>query len=229
MARNKKLEERKEQILRAAERVFAEKGFQHATISEVSREAGLSDATIYEYFPTKEELLFSIPLETTLKGKAAMSLHLEYIRGAANKIRSIIYGYLRFYQNNPDYASVALLILKQNREFLKTEAYQVVREWSREIVRVVTEGVVAGEFKDDTNPYLVRSVILGTIEHSVISRLLLGRPENLIELVDPLTDMLVHGIIRDPNPQSWNLKISLEQPERTKNPPPAGDKPDNGE
>jgi AcrR family transcriptional regulator len=210
----KKPEARKEQILSAAERVFAEKGFQHATISEVAREAGLSDATIYEYFPTKEELLFSIPLETTQKGKETMALHLEYIRGAANKIRSIIYGYMRFYQNHPDYASVALLILKQNREFLKTEAYQVVREWSREIVRVVEEGIATGEFKADTNPFLIRSVVLGTIEHSVISWLLLGRPANLVELVDPLTDVIVHGIIETPDPQHWNLKISLEPPAR---------------
>ncbi|MBW2410629.1 MAG: TetR/AcrR family transcriptional regulator, partial [Deltaproteobacteria bacterium] len=179
MAKYKKIEERKTQILKAAERVFAQKGFNQSTISEVAHEAGVSDATIYEYFSTKEELLFSIPLETTRQGKIALEDHLSYIRGAANKLRGIIYGYLRFYQNHPEYASVALLILKQNREFLKTEAYQLIREWSREIVNIVKEGIDSDEFKPDTNPYLVRSMILGTIEHCVTSWLLLGRYRNL--------------------------------------------------
>jgi len=45
----------------AALRIFAEKGFQNATITEISKEAGVSEATIYEYFGTKEDLLFAIP------------------------------------------------------------------------------------------------------------------------------------------------------------------------
>jgi len=57
MASQKRSEARKEQIFKAAEKVFAKKGFHEATISEVAREAGLSDATICEYFSTKEELL----------------------------------------------------------------------------------------------------------------------------------------------------------------------------
>ena len=90
MARNTKSEARKEQILTTAERIFAGKGFADATVSEVAREAGLSDATIYEYFSSKEELLFSIPLQTTRKAAQELHTHLDYIRGAVNKIRGII-------------------------------------------------------------------------------------------------------------------------------------------
>jgi len=210
LARNKRSEVRKDQILGAAERVFAQKGFHQATISEIAKEAGVSDATIYEYFPNKEELLFSIPYETTRKGKERLAEHLRYIRGAANKLRAVIYGYLHFFQTHPDYASVALLILKPSRDFLKTEAYHVVRLWSRLIIAVVEEGLASGEFKPDTDPYLVRSLILGTIEHSVISWLLLGRPKELTALVDPLTDIVVQGIGRGVDAKGWNLRILLE-------------------
>jgi AcrR family transcriptional regulator len=214
LAKYKRSEERKTQILKAAERVFAQKGFNQSTISEVAHQAGVSDATIYEYFSTKEELLFSIPLETTRQGKIALEDHLSYIRGAANKLRGVIFGYLRFYQNHPEYASVALLILKQNREFLKTEAYQLIRHWSRWIVNIVKEGIEAGEFKTDTNPYLVRSMILGTIEHCVTSWLLLGRYRNLLDIVDPLTDMIVQGIRNDSELSGWNINVSLEPPQK---------------
>jgi len=209
---------RKEKILKAAERIFAQKGFQETTISDVAQEAGVSDATIYEYFTSKEELLFSIPGETARRGKEFIELHLKYIRGAANKIRAVVYHYLDFYQKEPDYASVAMLILKQNRKFLETKAYQDVREMSRLIIQVIKEGVASGEFKPQTDPYLVRSMILGTIEHMVIRSVLLGKPENLLEFVDPLTDLLVDGLNREKGAMDWNLKINLEPREE----PPGG-------
>ena len=212
MAKYERAGARKEQLLAAAERVFAQKGFNQSTIAEIAREAGVSDATIYEYFPNKEELLFSIPFETTRKGKESLAAHLKFIRGAANKLRAIIYGYLHFFFTHPDYASVALLILKPNRDFLKTEAYGLVREWSRLTLEVVKEGMASGEFRPDTDPYLVRSAVLGTIEHNVISWVLLGRPKDLTELVDPLTDMLVQGIRQERDLKGWNLRVHLEPP-----------------
>lgn len=61
MAKVRHKEQRRERILECAMKIFAEKGFQDATISEISKAAGVSDATVYEYFKSKEELLFSIP------------------------------------------------------------------------------------------------------------------------------------------------------------------------
>jgi AcrR family transcriptional regulator len=51
---------RREQILGAATRVFAEKGFSRATTREVAREAGVSEGTIYNYFEDKDALLMAI-------------------------------------------------------------------------------------------------------------------------------------------------------------------------
>jgi AcrR family transcriptional regulator len=51
---------RREQILEAATRVFADKGFSRATTREVAREAGISEGTIYNYFEDKGALLMAI-------------------------------------------------------------------------------------------------------------------------------------------------------------------------
>jgi AcrR family transcriptional regulator len=51
---------RREQIVGAATRVFAQKGFRRATIREVAREAGVSEGTIYNYFEDKDALLMAI-------------------------------------------------------------------------------------------------------------------------------------------------------------------------
>src|ERR687898_2583792 len=51
---------RRGQILEAARRVFAERGFRRATTREVARAAGISEGTIYNYFEDKDALLMAI-------------------------------------------------------------------------------------------------------------------------------------------------------------------------
>jgi AcrR family transcriptional regulator len=51
---------RRTQILDAATRVFADKGFNRATIRDVAQAAGVADGTIYNYFANKTDLLFGL-------------------------------------------------------------------------------------------------------------------------------------------------------------------------
>jgi len=51
---------RRTQILDAATKVFAEKGFERATIKDVAKAAGVADGTIYNYFKSKPDLLLGI-------------------------------------------------------------------------------------------------------------------------------------------------------------------------
>src|SRR5258708_35951009 len=52
--------DKRERILDAAERIFARHGFFTAKVSDVAKEAGVGDGTIYLYFKSKDELLISL-------------------------------------------------------------------------------------------------------------------------------------------------------------------------
>jgi TetR/AcrR family fatty acid metabolism transcriptional regulator len=54
------IQARRDQILAAAINVFAEKGFQRATIRDVAKAAGIADGTIYNYFENKTALIMGI-------------------------------------------------------------------------------------------------------------------------------------------------------------------------
>jgi AcrR family transcriptional regulator len=53
-------DERKSQILNAAERVFTKKGIDLARMDDIAEETGLSKGTLYLYFKSKDELVISI-------------------------------------------------------------------------------------------------------------------------------------------------------------------------
>src|ERR687897_1920782 len=82
---------RREQIVEAATRVFAEKGFRRATIREVAREAGISEGTIYNYFEDKDALLMAILEELNETERRAE----DFEEGMAADFREFLDVYLR--------------------------------------------------------------------------------------------------------------------------------------
>lgn len=198
-------------VLKAAESIFAKKGFQSATISDIAKKAKVSEATIYEYFTSKEELLFAIPFQIIKAYHEKNSEILPHIEGAANKLRFLIKRHLSLYDENQDYANVVMLNLKVNRNFLKTDAYRVVQLSARKYIKVIEEGVQSGEFRPDINPYLVRSMIWGTIEHSVTRKSMLGKPVNLVSLADDICDSIFAGIRLQKNEPVIHVNVNLEK------------------
>jgi TetR/AcrR family fatty acid metabolism transcriptional regulator len=215
--------ERRERIIGAALKIFARKDFQDATISEISKAARVSDATVYEYFKSKEELLFKIPEEITESSIKNIEKFLPFVRDAKSRLRVIVRNYITTYENNPEYSTLIMLHLKTSRKFLKTKAYQVVRTAAQSLLSCIQEGIDDGTFNKDTDPFLARSMILGVIEHLVTRKHLLGKPSNLMEYVDPIVDLLFNGMTSHNDPKSISLHLHLSGdtllPEKTVNNP----------
>jgi len=189
--------EREQNIIESALKVFGEKGFENTTISEISKMANISDATIYEYFSSKEEILFSIAHIYTSKEFERMKQIAPYVHGAPARMRMIIQAYLEFYEQNREYTSIALLTLKGNRNFIQSEAYQIVRDVSGSIIVVYKEGIEEGIFRDDLDPYLVRNMVLGFIEHLTVQWILIGRPKKISEYRDVIFEMVMRAVLKD--------------------------------
>ena len=199
------------EILRAAEHIFAKKGFQAATISDIAKRAKVSEVTIYEYFSSKEELLFSIPAEIIREYHEKNREILQYIQGAANKLSFLIKRHLGLYAENPDYANVVMLILKGNRNFLKTDAYKIIQSSARIYIKVLEEGIANKEFRPDILPYVVRAMIWGTIEHSVTRKSLIGKPTDLLALADEIFNTIFTGIALPKVEPTINVNVNLKQ------------------
>jgi AcrR family transcriptional regulator len=188
---------RSAQILEAALHVFAASGYHDASVADVARAAGISEKTVYDYFSSKEELLFAIPVAPTFEATDALESALPYVRGAGNKIRAIIYHYVSFYVEHRDFATVSLLYVRRNPNFLKTDGFDRLRVTTRIVDRVVEAGISSGELRDDTDPELIRWSVFGTVEYIVLRWLQQGEPSDPLQYVDPLADLIVRGIRKD--------------------------------
>ena len=204
---------RKDRIMEAALRIFAEKGFQNATITEISKEAGVSEATVYEYFGTKEDLLFAIPEKITNETLEESSRVIPYIKGVEEKIRAILLFYVQLYQSNPNYSALVLLQLMSNKRFRETPAHAAIRKSSHALLDCIKAGIEDGTFKKDSNPYLIRSMLMGTIEHLFIHWHMQGMPKRkpgLADLLDPFIEIVFDGIRAKKEDSGTTLYLKLE-------------------
>jgi TetR/AcrR family fatty acid metabolism transcriptional regulator len=201
--------ERELRILEAALELFGQQGFEATTVSAICEAAGVSEATLYEYFESKEQVLFSIAERYTRREVERLAHLRDYLHDPREKLRVVIQAYLEFYERNPLYTSVALLTLKANRNFTRSAAYEAVRGASRPIVEAFHEGVEAGLFRSDIDGHLVRNLVLGFIEHLTTQWIVSGRPEHISQYRDTIHEMVMRAIEKAPERAEASLRIDI--------------------
>ena len=213
MADHIRAKSRKDRIMDAALRIFAEKTFQDATISEISKESGVSEATIYEYFGTKEDLLFAIPEKISNETFEEAQLVLPFIKDVEGRMRATLLSYIKLYQNNPHYSALVLLQLMSNKRFRQTTAHAAIRRSAHRLLDCIRDGIADGTFRKDADAYLIRSMLMGTIEHLFIHWHMQGMPKRektIIDMLDPFLEIVLSGIRAKKEEPELTLHLKLE-------------------
>ncbi|MEW5722464.1 MAG: TetR/AcrR family transcriptional regulator [Thermodesulfobacteriota bacterium] len=180
MANNKK-EDTKTRIIDSARVLFAENGFQKTTVVDISRQAGVSEAALYEYFKGKEELLQAVPALFISDLLADLDDQLWGVRGARNKLRKFVWWYLRRVEQSPLDAKIVYLHLKTMASFMQTDVYSSVRSLYQNLIEIFEEGKQSGEMRPDLDSRVARSIVIGTMDYLIIRWLLKERSYSLFE------------------------------------------------
>lgn len=186
---------RREQIIGAATRVFARRGFGRATTREVAWEAGVSEGTIYNYFEGKDDLMIAI-----LDGLNETELRSgDFEAGMDTDFRGFLEGYMRrrmaLMWENREVFRVVLSEMLVNAELREMYLSRVMEP----TMRVAEEGfrsrMERGEVHRTNAPLAMRSVagaVLGVLVLGLLGDEEIGsRPE---EASDVLAGLLLDGL-----------------------------------
>lgn len=106
MARTKQdvvAEFRRAEILDAAYRVFAERGFEQATMAEIAAAAGVAKGTLYLYYPSKQDMYDAALRQSAVDVDALTKVALGTGRTAGEKIQAFIETKLRYFEEHRDF------------------------------------------------------------------------------------------------------------------------------
>lgn len=185
-------EEKKRAILKSATKVFSEKGFVDATISEIAKGAGLTSSGIYLYYKNKEALLFTVIEGFLVKGCAGLKDHLQGIQGAENKLRKAIWFHCKSYSGNKNEIKIVLESRSYPR-FYKSKAYTVLKQYAGLITDIIKEGMDGGVFCGLSSPMILRDMILGTVDHIAINWIVRNAP-NSLEQSEKIYDLVMRSV-----------------------------------
>jgi TetR/AcrR family transcriptional regulator, fatty acid metabolism regulator protein len=191
MARNNSKEHTRARIINSAKKLFADQGYQKTTIVDISRQAGLSEAALYDYFQGKEDLLLMIPDLWVSELLTDLDEQLFGIQGAINKLRKYLWWYMRRVEQSPLDAKIVYLFLKTNSNFMTTDVYSNVKQLYSYLSDIFEEGRSSGEFKKNLNSRVARDIFIGIMDHIIIRWLLKDRSYSLFEDLESVFSLMM--------------------------------------
>jgi AcrR family transcriptional regulator len=187
---------RRTQILDAATRVFASKGFNRATIRDVAQDAGVADGTIYNYFANKIDLLFGLldRLNDTERRPASLALAAE--ARFADYFRAYLRERVEALWSNADLFRAVLPELLANPD-LRARYFDEVIAPTMALGEAAFAGLAAsGKMRDLDLPLSMR-IVAGSVLGLMVLQLLGDQTlaARWQEIPDALADLLLPGLM----------------------------------
>jgi TetR/AcrR family transcriptional regulator, cholesterol catabolism regulator len=158
---NSRVLRRADEIIDAAARVFAERGYHGTTTQAIADVLGMRQASLYYYFPSKEAALEVVCLRGTDGFVEAAEAVVESAGSPLDKLTRLIAAHLAPIETRRDYVKVFI----NERRYLPDASRRRLGRLSRRIERcfehVILAGITDGSFRRDTDARLAMLAVLG--------------------------------------------------------------------
>ena len=208
------MEAKESSILDAAEKIFAEAGFDGAKVSDIARAASVAEGTVYLYYKNKQDLLAGVVgrfwTQLTLGAEEAI----EPDTTTAMQLEQLGRYHLQSLLNQFEVVSLTYRARPQQEQDLDQ-----VREYVRVFDRIMQRGVDRGELPEHIPIVQLRDVFFGTLEFSARTLKLRERPydqsvvTNLLSIMVTSTDTssgMTQGAIQGKEPSNRDLMNTLK-------------------
>jgi AcrR family transcriptional regulator len=187
----------REEILLAAEKVFAAKGFFTTTMSDIAREAEFGTGTLYKYFKSKEELYFTLIDEKVEEINPLVKAELSQKTPAVERIKKVLRLQFEFFERNRDFFRIYTSERSRFEWRVKDEFGKSIHDkmvaYINILAEVMREGIEEGEFRP-MNPMDLAHALVGIV-NSFIFEWMISRESNpLISKLDTVLEIFLGGV-----------------------------------
>jgi AcrR family transcriptional regulator len=138
----------RQRILTQAAKLFAEKGYETSSVSDLAASMSVSKAAVYHYFETKQQIYDAIILATLAGLTQAVGQEVSEETSPPARLKRFMTAHARYFQANRDGFIVMLVGFSgmDSKEF-REEAMQLRAEHEQLLREIIAEGVASGAFR----------------------------------------------------------------------------------
>ena len=204
--------DKRERILAAAERTFARHGFFAARVSEIAKDAGVADGTIYLYFKSKDDLLISLFEQRMTQVNEALHAAIDGVPPKA-QLRAFIKAYLQLVHDEPGAAEVLTIELRQSSKFMKEYDNPQFADFLRMLGGIIAGGQERGELDATIPSHVAARMIFGMVDELALAWVLARQPSistgtpgtrpkkfDIVRAADWVVALVTHGLSKEKSP-----------------------------
>jgi AcrR family transcriptional regulator len=188
------------EILDAALKVFAEKGFAGARMDDIARRAGVTKGTIYLYFENKEAVFKTLVRDSIGATLAGVTQDVRGLKGSARDMLRFALNAMAHLLTNSDRVVLPKIIIAESGNFPELARFyreEVIDRGLALLSSLIERGIAQGEFRSVAVEHAVRlciaPVLLGAIWRTTFARLD-PEPYDYQGLIDTHLDVLFQGL-----------------------------------
>jgi len=156
-------------ILDAALRTFVKRGYPKTKVAEIASEAGVAEGTLYNYFPSKEDLLLALFDEKWNAIIHEVKSKINRLDDPNKKLKAIFSSVVRMFRKNRQLAEIFMIDIKQSSIFLNNYTINRIVEFLDLIEDILEEGKRKGIYRKDLNTRVAKMIIFGAAQGILLS------------------------------------------------------------
>ena len=187
---------RRKQLLDAARKIFRQKGYDGATVSEIAQEAGLGKGTFYFYYPSKTTIAVALRDGLMVTMAAAVEIAMKPDTTFDQKLNTLIGTSFEVARQNVDLFRLAFIGADETHPEMHSESSEHAALLTT-VTGLFDTSTRAGEMKS-IDPGVAARLVLGMLQQAIIEAFVSGQgqgdePERLEQGVRQL---LVNALVR---------------------------------
>ncbi len=185
------------EILSAAEKVFAAKGFFPTTMSDIARQAEFGTGTLYKYFKSKEELYFTLIDEKVEEINRLVNAELSQKSSAVERIKEVLRLQFEFIEQNRDFFRIYISERSRFEWTVKDDLGKSLHEKMVSYIDILSEvirqGIRKGEFRP-MDPKDLAHAFVGMVNSFVFEWLISRERYPLVSKLDIVLQIFLNGV-----------------------------------
>lgn len=199
----RRAEDRPDEVLDAALKMFARNGFAATKVEDIAREAGLSKGAIYRYFPSKEDIFESL----VNRAIAPVAERSEELARTSHEdpvvlLRAVL-SVVGVKLSDPDTLALPRIVLQEAGRFpelAETYRRQVIDKGIGALELIIQKGIAAGKFRPVDVPLAIRNVMGPLLAHLILSQIFRIDEDTHIapqDFIESHFDILMNGLLKE--------------------------------